>query len=449
MGMAASQARFLGLTARRNNIEFEGQQINQQRTCLANQSANYYNDLLGMKVPTPPSVDEFTKTVYTFTDGALTNTITALIAKSNGEYSLSYIQAFDDDFTPVFDSTAIITRPEYDLSQLSGYSVNNSKFEDYQSVTVQQTPNTNPATYEVVDSNDPTIVYVKGLTQDAQNTNKYISEDALREYTFDPANNTVKGTFANLFDITHGSDTIAQFVELKSGTSGIYVKYNVGNDYLRTLGDDTLDTDENNEYFKTLSDKQKEKLIQEEKNYLTLLNDKYGTQNWLVRYVENTTTGIWEPVFYKKQEVEAAIYDTNSNSQSNIKAYKMGSEAKTTEVKNVQHCKIEKDSTGRFMNLTVPDENGNETTYSLITQTVTDQDAYNDAMNQYEYDKYQYDQAIQEINSKIEIVQAQDKNLELRLKQLDTEHNAVQNEIEAVSKVIQKNTEDSFKTFNA
>ena len=41
MGMAASQARFLGLTARKNNVEFEGQQINQQRTALSNQTALY------------------------------------------------------------------------------------------------------------------------------------------------------------------------------------------------------------------------------------------------------------------------------------------------------------------------------------------------------------------------------------------------------------------------
>ena len=32
MGMAASQARFLSLTARKTNVEYEGQQINQQRT---------------------------------------------------------------------------------------------------------------------------------------------------------------------------------------------------------------------------------------------------------------------------------------------------------------------------------------------------------------------------------------------------------------------------------
>ena len=87
MGMAASQARFLGLTARRNNVEFEGQQINQQRTSLSNQSANYYNDLLGMSVPVPPSVDDFTKTVYTYEDGVMTNEITTMIAQKEGTYT--------------------------------------------------------------------------------------------------------------------------------------------------------------------------------------------------------------------------------------------------------------------------------------------------------------------------------------------------------------------------
>ena len=45
MGMAASQARFLNLTARKTNIEYEGQQINQQRTALSNESANLYNQI--------------------------------------------------------------------------------------------------------------------------------------------------------------------------------------------------------------------------------------------------------------------------------------------------------------------------------------------------------------------------------------------------------------------
>ena len=112
MGMAASQARFLGLTARKTNVEFEGQQINQQRTTLSNQSANYYNDLLGMSVPVPPSVDDYTKTVYTFEDGALTNQITAMIAQNDGTYTVSYLRQWTDDFSVVGASTSIVNADE-------------------------------------------------------------------------------------------------------------------------------------------------------------------------------------------------------------------------------------------------------------------------------------------------------------------------------------------------
>ena len=68
-------------------------------------------------------------------------------------------------------------------------------------------------------------------------------------------------------------------------------------------------------------------------------------------------------------------------------------------------------------------------------------------MNEYEHEKYLYDQSVQDINSQIEIVQAEDKNLELRLKQLDTEQDAIQTEMDAVQKVIEKNVESTFKTF--
>ena len=68
-------------------------------------------------------------------------------------------------------------------------------------------------------------------------------------------------------------------------------------------------------------------------------------------------------------------------------------------------------------------------------------------MNQYEFDKATYDKAVQDINAKIEIIQAEDKNLELRLKQLDTEQDAISTEMDAVQKVIEKNVESTFKTF--
>ena len=346
MGMAASQARFLGLTARKSNVEFEGQQINQQRTTLSNQSANYYNDLLGMSVPTPPSVDSYTKTVYTFNDGALTNTITALMydtQANDGTYKVSYLSQYEDDFTPVAASTSIV--------------------------------NVDNGTYRV------------------------------------------------------GS------VELRQLGTGITQS---GGDYVYN-GDD--------EYLKSLSSEQLGALLEEEKEYEALLDAKYGANDWMVRYVQNSSTGVYSPYFYKMSDLDGAVTDGNGNITSAVSCYTMGSSTKTNEIKGVAGCRIEKDSTGRYISISIPDGNGNEVTYSLTTSTVTDQDAYDDAMNQYEYDKYLYDQSIQEINAQIEIIQAQDKNLELRLKQLDTEQDAISTEMDAVEKVIEKNTESSFKTF--
>ena len=347
MGMAASQARFLGLTARKTNVEYEGQQINQQRTTLANQSANYYNQLLGMTVPTPPSTADYTKTVYTFEDGNLSSSITSLIAQPGGTYLVSYVSSWTNDFTPVSSGTAIVTKQE------------------------------------------------AGTADDPTDDN-----------------------------------------------------YFIGSTQLRVLGQDIDEFADKDPYLSTLSQDQLDKLKDEEDQYINMLNEKYGTtgDQWYVRYVQNTSTGTWSPMFYNKDQVDHAIYSNDGTSQSNINAYKMGSAKETEEVKGVT-ARLEKDSTGRYINITLNAGTDNEITYSLTTNTLTDQDAYDDAMNQYEYDKYQYDQSIQEINAKIEIIQTQDKNLELRLKQLDTEQDAISNEMDAVQKVIEKNTESTFKTF--
>lgn len=355
MGMSASQARFLSLTARKNNVEFEGQQINQQRTTLANQSSAYYSELCNMVVPTPPSVDDYTKVSYTFDDGALTNTITSMIAKGNGQYSISYIQQWQDDYSIVSASSSII-------SQADG-------------------------AYKI------------------------------------------------------GSATLRKLGSLDG--------YNLLSD----------------NYLSSLTEEQRNELMEQENYYQTMLNDTVlgnpaSTNEWYVRYVKDSTTGSYTPFFYQAAEVENEAKYTDGYATSNINCYSLGSSVKTKEVLNAQGS-VEKDSTGRYISITLfqtdddgnvkKDEDGNDisTTYSLVTNTATDEEAYNDALNQYNYAQYQYDQKVQEINSKIEIVQQQDKSLELELKQLDTEESAISTEMEAVKKVISKNIDSTFKTFNA
>ena len=359
MGMAASQARFLGLTARKTNVEYEGQQINQQRTTLANQTANYYNQLLGMSVPVPPSVADYTKTVYTFQDGSLSNSISSMIAQANGTYLISYTSSWVDDFAAVSAATSIVTRSgnqgDYNY-QVGAKELRTMSTTDFSRFT--------------------------GLNIQKQNGN-----------------------------------------------------YIVDGEYMG-----------NDEYIKTLSNDQIEKLLKEEEEYIEILNKQYGNAEWTVRYVENTTTKTWTPYFAKKDVLDSAIYSDNGASQSSIPMYTIGSAQKTEEIKGV-NARLEQDATGRIINVTLKPGDPDEVTYAVATTTLTDQAKYDDAMNQYEYDKYQYDQSIQEINSKIEIIQAEDKNLELRLKQLDTEQDAIQTEMDAVQKVIEKNTESTFKTF--
>ena len=352
MGMAASQARFLGLTARKTNVEFEGQQINQQRTTLSNQSANYYNQLLGMSVPVPPSVDDYTKTVYTFEDGALSNSISTMIAQQGGLYLISYTSSWTDDFAAVAAGQSIVTR--------SGNAGN---------------------------------------------------------YSY------------------------------KVGAKELRAMQTRTDDEINAMTDEQLEAFKgNDEYLKTLSNDQIKKLMKEENEYINILNKQYGTDTWEVRYVQNTSTNTWVPYFNKKSVLDSAIYSDTGSSQSNIPAYTIGSAKKTEEVKGVK-ARLEQDSTGRIINVTLNPGDPDEVTYAVTTNTLTDQTKYDDAMNQYEYDKYQYDQSIQEINSKIEIIQSEDKNLELRLKQLDTEQDAISTEMDAVQKVIEKNTESTFKTF--
>ena len=115
MGMSASQARFLSLTARKNNVEFHGQQINQQRTTLSNESANYYSQLTNLAVPIPPSIDDYTKISYTFEDGAINNTLISLYPdkQNKGKYIVNYLQSWNDDYAivPAYSSMVQTDNP--------------------------------------------------------------------------------------------------------------------------------------------------------------------------------------------------------------------------------------------------------------------------------------------------------------------------------------------------
>jgi len=91
MGMAASQARYLALVARKSNCEYQGQQINQQRLTLSNQSANLFNQMLGLTVPVPPSTSDYTKLQYSYSDGTNASTISSWQQLGTADPNYNYV----------------------------------------------------------------------------------------------------------------------------------------------------------------------------------------------------------------------------------------------------------------------------------------------------------------------------------------------------------------------
>ena len=163
-------------------------------------------------------------------------------------------------------------------------------------------------------------------------------------------------------------------------------------------------------------------------------------------YFTKSESGVIEPHFAFDDDVNspdgrAVVYDYSPN-------------GKYTESKIEEGCKLTFDVSGRITAIDIPvrDESTGEiqayNTISLTATKITDDAAYQDAYAKYEYAQYEYDKKQQEINAKTEIIQQQDRNLELKLQRLDNERTQITTEIEAVEKVINENIESSYKTFS-
>ncbi len=342
MGMAASQARFLNLTARKTNIEFEGAQINQQRTALSNESANLYNQMLSLQVPTPPNTQDYTKIEYTFmmpggNDEANISQIIPITSGTNkGKFTVTFsyktvelgFPACADDQKPAVDSsTHSITRP------------------------VPEGKSGSPETY-------------------------------------------------NTYRIT-----------TSSGKAYDLYKYN-------SSWDSEIHGDVNT----------------------ALAKDGFGD----LYFVNVGTEALPKYQYYSGAELAKCVGTTKTQS---VATYYTAADVETYKEDRYTPCTLSRDTQNRVQSFTVTPTGGTATTFAVTTSTVTDEAAYNDAMNEYTYKSYLYEQEMNNINAKSSIIHAQDRELELKLKQLDTEHNAVQTEIETVQSVCKKNVEDSFKTF--
>lgn len=532
MGMAASQARYLGLTARKTNVEWEGQQINQARTALANQSANLFNQLLGLKVPDCPDKTDFTKVQYSYTDGhnasVLDNwqqisdsskdynyivdhyyyanmytgskklmsdpqvtfkhdsssaiqvpTISTQVRKTaDGSYSYANVvysdlakyssdpelqnaildlvregKITDPSITPDFQFTPEVTARI--LSQLKGYHDGNSwHFATNEELekAASSPANLNAGYVDLtdfikidatgtryIDLSDPdTLISVKNALEvahpesiwDDNRVRGWINSADIQNSDFFKAVGHVTATFEEAY-------TVAPFNDMTT----TYDPQFVGNAKLTELG--ALSAEDDTALAQIVKDLPDSSLIKQ--GYITINTD--GSINY-------SGSGVYK--FEWNGVTKYTTFDDLVNSMQrplkNEKPIEAQSKLATfeasyikNEVKETNKALLETDGNGRFRSVKFDNDS---TTYILNCEEITDESAYDDAMNSYYHDIAVYEKTIADINAKTETIQQQDRTLELRLKQLDTEQNALQTEMEAVKKVISKNVEMTFKTFS-
>lgn len=303
MGLAASQTRFLTLTARKSNIEFQGQQINQQRTVLANQSSDLYSRMLELQVPVPPSM-------------------------TNGDY--------------------------YNVSQ-----------EFYNPLTGLNT--------ELV--SNPSLVYNDNGTDTIafQFTTAYTENGVDKQGSINSVFTTVGATDGS----TAGS--LNEYLVNTLGTTGVAIPDAAS--------------------LEALTDQQR-------------IDVQQALIGLGIMSVDNQTG----------QVISSVQLDLNGDKGTSLTdagsdgIYQAGDD-------------LQLDNT------------------DMAFGTHFDNDGFDDASREYEYSKFVYDKALADINAETESIFQKDKMLELKLKQLDSEHTAIQTEMEAVKKVIDKNIDGTFKIF--
>lgn len=566
MGMAASQARYLALVARKSNCEYEGQQINQARTVLSNQSASLFNQMLGLSVPVPPSTSDYTKTQYSYSDGFNDYVIEDWQQLASPEEDYNYVvtrsteqnvytgsqkklydpqvqfqSGVDASVEQIETALKLITstQKEYEETKaatkakekeaatLSNYA-NLDKFTGVSSCDYSSDDNTYSVKQSIIETDTNgyqiytdtagTKYYLKdGKYYLASNNNEYTGDTSALSLSITEVGPTVFTGYSKLDTTAQAAakKTVDELVEKGALEKDVQTDY--ANIYVDSNGNIALKSDLRNLYGGTtggtktvlpvypesdveakIDDYDAQIVISQNVEFqalqtyqsaeeaynslcrptyigncsLTLLTELTDNQKAEIKQIvtdmkkEEMETSI-EDCFNENDEYQGGIYTFTMNGTTYYttfadlnKSYASGSGINNIDGQvqlsyyNATYLKqkqedtvkalLETDGNGRFTTVRFEDDS---VTYTLNVETVTDDAAYKDAMNQYNYDNAQYDKMVQDINAKTSLIQQEDQQLELRLKQLDTEQNALSTEIDAVSKVVKDNIEKSFKTF--
>ena len=494
MGMAASQARYLALVAQQSNLEYQGQQINQERSILSQQVSELYNSLLAMNVPTPPSTQDYTTVEYSGKIGATSYTFDASTIKpgNNGAYIVTVEQ---DSYGDSLQKNASIAK----VDQTNGGTMKVIAV----AATYEKETTTTTENYVAGDENASVWMEKHTLGEDDDPTEFYTCDS---NGVYKPCSaETSAGT--DVYKKSTGSKPSQDATPVKQETitnkvgDAVVVTEEILNSLWVDEGDGKLKK-ASSEHIDTTSSPWR---LKTDSNIKYYKQSSSGVPMGVAGSVDNksinghalfelsaaniseeqragyeaaiTNSGLTKPDGTAYQPSDFYIYFddkgsanfvlksdmTDGNDNATTYAYTAnGSFSKPT---TYDDCLLTFDpASGRITEVSFPnyavveDEAGNKvydytkiesyTTMAVKASTVTDEVAYDEAFAKYEYAQYEYDKEQQEINAKTEVIQQQDRNLELRLQRLDTQRTQITTELEAIEKVLNDNIESSYKTFS-
>lgn len=348
MGLAASQARFLQLTARKSNIEYQAQQINQERLALSekmSQASNKYNDT--------------------------TNNRTLTFSYNNGtgvqEIGLSYSN-YKNYMNKQMEGI-VSTQQQYYLVSTSGEKIIVANAEDMQKMIDQSVKETSSSNYQEA---------LKKVNE---------AKDARKAALKDIESNNLLNAFNEWKDSGLTFNEAKKDKELRNA--------------IATIQNAMKDPD--TKKVATAAKEAQDELIEATKELDDIPQDDRKTSLPTLTPDDFTIVEDLDNVDTFQKAIREGIYYFATREED--------------------------DEGNAFFNTHDWGTLGGGAIKDIL-------DRSDDAAAEAEFTDFQAK------------IQKKDKGLEMRLDQLETERSSIQTEIEAISKVIEKNIESSFKTFS-
>lgn len=462
MGMAASQARLLSITARLTNNENSGQSISYSKQRLADQTqqiTNEYNEALNTTKLTV--LTGFNGSDATYTDISYDTMTNKQMAANTKQYVVTDTKGrilVTEDIANAYKQSA----GNYNqfLAKL-GYSQSDMTVQNIASLSATDKQD---AAQKIHDAWDKYFASVgiecddddhKGFLEEYKWTNVFDTNDK-GEFLDQKGNVISSDEVASKGYSSVGSGYVSRAVIGKDGTAtGEYqaINYEGTSDESKQLYDYAMAI---TEAFMRTEESLNENAVDSNGN---VIKDKNGNPIKLSKFNQAYVIGDYKSAIFSDNKAELNYYK-NIYDKMQSSGYFTYTNIPAKANADSEHYKYASVGTGTAGNVQKSPLKDNTVFEAALRDGSLRLEYYSTTSKSFKTTTISEDNCIQEVSDERAIARAeskynqdmadlenQDKKLDLELKKLDTEHSALQTEYDSVKNVVDKNVESSFKTF--